>query len=293
MRRTSRKVHLINLYKWRSIVALIACLITIFLSLNSVAYGILTEVSIESVRKEFQWFTVDSNLLTTFAALMVLPYAVDGIKKKMLVYPKWILLVHYGATICTTLTMVFVLFFISWYDPQLAFGDENIFLHIICPLAVLISFFMVESDYLIDRLDIFYGLSPFIIYSFVYLYFVVIAKSWEDHYMLNTFVPFYISFPLMYVLAYIIACLIRYIYNSLSKFREKKMKAIWDKDLDPVEIKIDIYSLGVHAGLHQSKQDVSIPYGILEEVSDKFDIKIEELVQAYTKGVIEGFKEKR
>ena len=292
MSRTSSKVHLINLYKWRSIVASIACFITIVLSLGSVAYGILTDTSLESVRAEFEWFTVDSNLLTAFAALMVFPYAVDGIKKKMLVYPKWVLLIHYAGTICITLTMVFTLFVIRWYDPQLAFGDERIYLHVICPLAVLISFFMVESDYSIDKSDTFLGMIPFALYSFVYFYFVVIAKSWEDHYKLNTFVPFYVSIPIMYILAYIIACAIRYVQNSLLKYREKKLKAIWDEDLSPVEIKIEIYSLGIHAGLHQNKQSVSIPYGILEEVNNKFGIKIEELVQAYAKGVIDGFKEK-
>ena len=293
MRKATNKIHLVNLFKWRSVVALIACAITILFTLGSVAYRLLTAPTLEQVRTEFEWFTTDSNLLTAFAALMILPFAVEGIKRKRMVYPKWLFIIHYAGTICTSLTLVFTVFIISWYNPQLAFGGANFFLHTICPLAVLISFFMVESNHSITKLDVFHGLIPFIAYSLIYFYSVVIAQTWEDHYMLNTFFPFYVSIPLMYILAFIIASIIRYIHTFLQNYRQKKLKSIWENELDAVTIKIDIYSLGIHAGLHQGKEDVSIPYDILEEVGNKFDIKMEDLVDAYMKGVIEGFKEKQ
>ena len=74
------------------------------------------------------------------ATTMIIPFAIEGIQKKRLTYPKWAQRIHYAGVINTTLTMVFVLFVISWYDPLLAFGEENFFLHIVCPLLVLISF---------------------------------------------------------------------------------------------------------------------------------------------------------
>ena len=127
MQKTNKRTHLVNLFQWRSKAAFIACLVTIFLTLGSVVYGILTEPG-ETVKTEFEWFTVDSNCLTALAALMILPFTVEGIRRKRLVYPKWMLLIHYSGTICITLTLVFVLIFISWYDPELAFGKENFFL---------------------------------------------------------------------------------------------------------------------------------------------------------------------
>lgn len=291
MEKATKRIHLVNLFKWRSIIAFIACTVTIFLTVGSVVYGILTDPP-ETVKTEFEWFTVDSNCLTAFAALMILPYTVEGIRRKRLIYPKWVLLIHYAGAICITITLVFVMSFISWYDPELAFGSENFFLHIICPLAVLISFFMVESGYRINKKDILIGLIPFFAYSILYLYAVAIAHIWEDHYKLNTFVPAYVSLPLMFILAYIIASIIRLIHNKLVDYRDKKLKAIWNEDLDPVTIKIEIYSLGVHAGLHQDKEDISIPYDILEQISKRFSIRMEQLINAYTKGIIEGIKQK-
>ena len=289
--KNNRKIHLVNLYKWRSITALVACLLIAFLSLGSIAYGIITERS-ETVNAEFEWFTVDSNCLTALAAFMIIPFAVDGIRKKRFIYPKWAQLIHYASTICTTITVVFVLAFISWYDPVLAFGEENILLHIVCPIIVLISFFMVESNFELTRRDMYIGLIPFTLYAFVYFYNVVITHNWNDHYMLNTIVPFYISMPLMFIITFLIALIIRIFYNKLKIYRDKKMRIIWDKDLDSVNIKIEIYSLGVHAGLNQSKYDVSIPFDILQELSEKYNIKIFDLAKAYIKGAIDGLKEK-
>ena len=287
----NKRAHLVNLFRWRSLVAHIACLVTIFLSLGSIIYGILTDVSIESIRTEFEWFTVDSNCLNALATLMILPYTIEGMKKKRLTYPKWQLLMHYAGTICTTLTFIFVIFFVSWFDPQLAFGEENVFLHIVCPIAVLISFFMVESERRLTRKDTVLGLIPILVYATTYLYNVVVAHNWEDHYRLNTIVPFYVSFPLMIILAYAIALIIRIIHNKLLKYREKKLRIIWDEQLDPVTIKIEVYSLGFHAGLNQDKQDLTVPFDILEDIAERFNIKIDELCRAYTKGVIDGFKE--
>ena len=292
MQKGNKKVHLVNLFKWRSTIALIACLITIFLTSGSVIYGILTDTT-DSVQTEFRWFTIDSNILTAFAALMILPFAIDGILKKRFTYPKWMLIIHYQGTICTTLTMIFVLCFISWYDPHLAFGEENFFLHIICPLAVLISFFMVESNHRLTKKETLLGLIPFTIYSVMYFYNVVITKRWDDLYQLNTLAPFYVSLPLMLILAYGIALIIRLIHNYLSRYRERKMKQIWDEDLDPVTIKIEVYSLGVHSGMYQDKEDLSVPFDILEEISKKFDIRLEELANAYIKGSIDGMKQKK
>ena len=291
MNKPSKRIHLVNLFKWRSVVALIACILTIIFTTGSVVYGILTSPG-ETIKTEFEWFTVDSNLLTACAALMILPYTVEGIRKKRLMYPKWVHIIHYAGTICVSITHIFVLFFISWYDPELAFSEENLFLHIICPLAVIISFFMVEPSDHLSKKDVFFGLIPFFTYSVLYFYNVVISGAWEDHYKLNTFVPFYVSIPIVYVIAYVLAEIIRFIHNKILNYRERKLRAIWDEELDSVSVKIEISSLGFHSGLKQDKDDISIPFNILEEISKKFDIKLEELINAYTVGIINGVKEK-
>ena len=291
MAKPSKKTHLINLFKWRSWAALIACIITIVFSSLALAYGIITEVE-ERISGEFQWFTVDANCLCIFAALMITPYAIEGIAKKRFTYPRWMLLIHYAGTICATLIFVFIMSFASWYDPKLAFDGENFFLHVICPIAVLLSFFMVEGNHRLYKKDTLIAMIPFFIYSIFYLINVAVLKRWDDHYQLNTLVPAYVSFPLMYQLTWIIGSVIRSVYNRLSDRREKQLRQIWGNDLDPTEIKIEIYSLGFHAGLHQEKDSVSIPFDILEDVSENFHIRLEELSKAYMAGAVNGFKEK-
>lgn len=287
----NKRVHLVNLFKWRSILALVACVVTFVLSVGSIIYDISTDTT-GTTNTEFQWFTIDSNLFMAFAAMMVIPFAIEGIQKKRFTYPKWALIIHYAGVINTTLTMVFTVGFISWFDPYLAFGAENKYLHVVCPFLVLISFFMLEARHVINPRDTLIALIPFTIYSFLYLYNVVFLKTWKDHYMLNTFTSYYYSFPLMYMLVYAIGYLIRTAHNRLLKHFDKRLKAIWNEKLDPVSVKIEIYSLGTHAGLYEEKDNISLPFDILEEISEKFDIKLEELTRAFSKGVIDGLEEK-
>ena len=58
------------------------------------------------------------------------------------------------------------------------------------------------------------------------------------------------------------------------------------------KVLIEIYSLGVHAGLYEEKDSISIPIDILEEVSDKFGIKLAELSKAYMKCALDGLEGK-
>ena len=190
------------------------------------------------------------------------------------------------------LVMAFSVTCIAWYDPALAFNRANFYLHIICPIMIVLSFFMVESNYSLDQKDNLFSMIPFAIYAFAYLINVVILRRWKDLYMLNTLLPFYITMPLMFLLAYSIGWLIRSLYNRQLAYREKKLKLIWDEDLDPVSVRIKIYSLGFHAGLYEEKADVSIPFDILEDISERFDIRKEDLAKVFTKGAIDGIKEK-
>ena len=240
----------------------------------------------------FRWFTIDSNILTTLAAALIIPFAIEGISKKRLTYPKWLQRIHYSGTVCLALTFIFSAAFISWYDPVIAFGGANFFLHIICPLMIVVSFFMVESNHRLDRKDNLISVIPTAAYAALYCFQVVITKRWDDFYHLNTYIPFALSALLMIVLVYVIGWLIRILQNRLHAFRERKLKLIWEEALDPISVRIEIYSLGVHAGMYEEKDDISVPFDILEDVADQFDIKLEVLSKAYIKGAIDGIKRK-
>ncbi len=291
-RNEKKRIHLVNLFRWRSTIAFAACLITILFSLGGVGYSFVS-VTLKEVREMFKWFTIDSNILTALAATMIVPYAVEGMSRKRLTYPKWLQRIHYAGTVCLTLTMAFAVLFISWFDPVIAFGGANFFLHIISPLMILLSFFMVESGHALDRVDNLLSIIPVAAYGGLYYYNVILTGNWDDHYHLNEYVPFFVSILILFVLVYLIGWGIRTLYNRLLARRDKVLKRIWDDDgLDPVTIRIEIYSLGVHAGLYEEKDSISIPFDILEEVSDKFGIKLAELSKAYMKGALDGLEGK-
>ena len=291
-----KREYLIEIQKWRSVIALMSCIITYVLSIFAIVASLIMYTRENwNLSDFFRYFTTLSNMVTGISAGFIIPFAINGIRKKRFVYPHWLSMMHYTGTIATTMTMIFTLVFILPFDPEFALGDYNFFLHIICPIAILISFQLVEFGRELTRRDSLVCLIPFFLYTWVYLIMVVfIGKEnggWEDLYMLNTFVPFYISMPLVWILAYFIAFLIRLPHNSLVKIRKEKLRGNWSSDLEPVEIGIEIYGLGRYNGLTGEKSDLIIPYDILEIIADKYSIKIETLVKAYTKGLISGVKE--
>ncbi|MCR5775458.1 MAG: hypothetical protein K6G42_10280 [Lachnospiraceae bacterium] len=285
--------YLINIQKWRSIVGLIACSITFGVSLFSMASNLIYySVQKWELADFFRYFTTLSNMLTTLSAGFIIPYAIDGIRKKRFVFPHWLSMMHYSGTIATTLTFVFAVVFILPFDPEFAIGQNNLYFHVVCPIAILISFEFVESGRLFSRKDSLICLIPFVSYSLLYLVMVVFIDEahggWEDLYMLNTFVPAYVSLPLVWILAYLVAFLIRKSFNHFLTKRREKMLSTWDPALEPVEINIEIYGLGRYYGRICDKADSSIPYDVIETVAEYYSLDPETLLKVYIKGLMDG-----
>lgn len=289
--------YMISLHDWRSRTALIACTVTLFDSLAMIGKGMVEYAADGAdVRDLFHYFTVNSNFLTAIASATIIAYTVDGIRKKRFTYPKWTALLHYCGTVCTTLTMIFAVGLISWYDPRMAFGGTNLFLHLICPLLVLIAFFLVESDNHYTVRDTMIALIPFAIYCLIYLYEVVVVGpeqgGWSDFYHFMDFVPLYVSLPAMCLLAFGIATGIRLLSNRMNTVRRQKLTALWAEDASPVEVKIEVFGLGRFTGRNGDKNNISLPLDILEMLSERYGIKLDELIRAYTKGVTDGLQDR-
>ena len=186
--------YLIDLQKWRSAAALAACCVTLVFSVVAINWATVTYVSKGwDPPSMFRYFTRLSNILTALASAFIIPYAVNGVKCKRFIYPKWLSLLHYAGTICTTLTMLFSLAAILPFDAEAALGGSNFYLHTVCPIAVLVSFLLVESGYIYTLKDNFYCLAPFLLYAVVYVVMVVFVGEanggWADIYKLVTYVP--------------------------------------------------------------------------------------------------------
>ncbi|MBQ1391672.1 MAG: hypothetical protein IIY82_07970 [Firmicutes bacterium] len=289
--------YFISIQKWRSLIALIACIVTLLFSLIAIGSSLVKYARNGwAIADLFRYFTTLANMITALAASFLIPFAINGIRKKRFVTPKWLSMLHYTGTVSTTLILVFALVFILPFDPEFAIGGSNFFLHIVCPIAVLISYELVESKHVYSRKDLLVCLLPIFCYSLVYLVMVVLIGEerggWEDLYMLNTFVPAYVSLPLVWLLALAIALGIRFVANRLNRRRQNQLTAAWKADAEPVEINIEIYGLGRFYGLHGDRNDLSVPLDILESLAGNYAMPLDNLIKVYMKGLLDGIKDR-
>ena len=96
----------------------------------------------------------------------------------------------------------------------------------------------------------------------------------------------------MFLLSYLIASLIRYIYNRISDYRLKKFLTSLPADADPVEVKIEIFGLGRYFGFHLERNSIPYPIDILMLFVDQYKVPLGELTNAYSKGVTDALKDK-
>ena len=291
--------YIINLQKNRSIVALIASIISLCCAIYGINYSIIRYVKEEQqIIDLFQYFTIDANLLAAFASAMIIPYAIDGIRKKRFYCPKWAVLFYYCGTVWTTLILIFSVFVIRTFDPELAFRGSSLYLHLICPTMILISFMLIESYYKLVKKDVLYSISPIFIYALIYMYKVIIIGAdkggWEDIYYFTIFAPAPVSFCAMMLMSLLIAIGIRFLYNKISNYRIKKLvDNLWDEDVSPIEIKIEVFGLGRYMGKGENKSYVTLPLDIIMIIANKYHIKKEELIAVFTKGVLDEILEQK
>lgn len=286
------KDFLIDFNRRRSILALLAAVIGAIFYLVSIYGGVVMFAQEGISFKLFRYFTIISGCYGLIVTIMLIPFAINGLINKRFTYNRWMALLHYSTAICTSVVFIFALCFISFYDPILAFGGYNFNLHFICPVMILISFMLVESHTYLTIKDSLICIIPIITYSLIYFYNVVIIHNWDDLYNFNTYLPFYISMPLVYLYVFLIADGLRRLNNFKNKHLRKTLTRAWNNDVDEVAIKIDIYGLGRYIGLHGEKNSINMNFDVLYELSKAYDVKLEELATVYAKGVIDGEREK-
>ena len=286
------KDFLIDFNRRRSILALLAAVIGAIFYLVSIYGGVVMFAQEGISFKLFRYFTIISGCYGLIVTIMLIPFAINGLINKRFTYNRWMALLHYSTAICTSVVSIFALCFISFYDPILAFGGYNFNLHFICPVMILISFMLVESHTYLTIKDSLICIIPIITYSLIYFYNVVIIHNWDDLYNFNTYLPFYISMPLVYLYVFLIADGLRRLNNFKHKHLRKTLTRAWNNDVDEVAIKIDIYGLGRYIGLHGEKNSINMNFDVLYELSKAYDVKLEELATVYAKGVIDGEREK-
>ena len=294
----TERQYIINLQKNRSLIAMLASIVSLCFAIYAIVAGLLLYQRNGLAPVDlFQFFTIDANVLTALGVAMIIPYAIDGFRKNRFYCPKWVVFFYYSGVVCTTLTMLFAVCVVSFVDTQAAFFGYNFYLHIICPIMILILFFTIESYYKISLKVSLFSLLPFFIYTLVYTYKVIIVGAdsggWEDIYYFAKFAHPVFSFFAMLLIAFAVAVLVGFIYNKISAFRIKKFVShLWNENVSDVEIKIELFGLGRFMGKKENKSYATLPLDIIYIFADKYHIKHEELINVYTKGLIDGINKK-
>ena len=290
--------YVTKLMKRRSIVALCAGVQTVILAF----YGIIAGVNKMNVVLgkngffSFIYFTMISNTLAMLSAAFTIPFAVEGIRKKRFTLPKWIALMHYSATISVTVMLLCVLSFISWVSPDDAFGGANIVTHIFCPVLILISFFQIENEYIYTLKNQSLGMIPLCLYIIAYFIEVMLIGEanggWPDIYHIKDFLPYYFAIPILFLFGLGISFAIRILSNRLTDIRRRKMFSLLKEDADSEEVFREAHNLGVMIGLKGEKNNIHIPYDVLEYFAKKYSLNVDDLSKSFVDGIMTGLKKR-
>lgn len=290
--------HLTILLRRRSVIALSCVILTMLLSFYGIIAGVNRTIDVihENGFTSFIYYTMLSNTFAEFSAAFVFPYAVEGVRKKRFTLPKWVAEIHYMATVSITITMVFVLAFMSWASPDDAFGGVNLVTHVFCPLIILFSFFQMESDHLFTWKDRLLGVIPFCLYMTVYFIEVVMIGKpnggWPDIYQITAFTSPCLAIPLLLLLGLGVSTVIALLSNYFTIKRKRRMYLLWDEDLDPIEARIEAYGLGRRVSQYGEKDNMEIPYDILTYLAERYHLETEDLIRAFNKGLLIGLEER-
>ena len=279
--------YLISLEKRHSIIALIAGLIVLICTLMAVFWAISYYDA-----GMLMYFTLLSNLLAAIGAAFMIPYAIEGIRKRRFSLPRWVVLFQFSGAICVIITMIASLALIlptQGYEQALA--NYNFWLHVVSPLATAILFQTIESNVFITKKEMFVCMTPYFVYMFVYFINVIVLKIWDDIYNATVYVPFYVSLLGMILVGLGVAFGLRLIQNYRVKEKQKELSRLWSDDLSPVEIKIEAFGLGRFVG-SKSDNEIEVPIDIFEMLSKKYNIPLEDLTKAFIKGATDSVNKK-
>ena len=126
----------------------------------------------------FMYFTVDSNILAAVVSLLLAIWELCHLRGEA--PPKWMMLLKFTGTVAVSVTFFTVMLFLG---PMMGYGPmvtgHNLFLHVLNPLAAMLSFALLEREPKLRMANTLWGLLPTLIYGVVYFYQVMILGPWK------------------------------------------------------------------------------------------------------------------
>jgi hypothetical protein len=142
------------------------------------------------------------------------------------------------------------------------------------------------------------SVAPVAVYALVYLVEVVRVGrergGWDDMYHATALFPPLVDFVLVVALALGIAQLVRISYRRICDVRmERFQRAHLADDLTETEVRLGIFELGELVGHREDESFVVLPLRGISTVAKKYSLRREELVEVYTRALIDTMDERR
>ena len=250
--------------------------------------------------RTFCMFTVNSNILAALSSFAIIPYAIDGLRKKEYILPNWVVVFMLTGTTAVALTFLVSLFILSPVKGiVLIFTGSRFFLHGVCPILNILAFCVFVTSHKITVKQSFFALIPVAIYAIVYFVMVVLIPKdlggWDDFYGFATRVPIWISATVILPLTFGITTLVRLWHNhSFSKRRQNEAQIFLDY-FDGKEAREILFEMGKGRAKIQPYGDVVLPTMVIKKIvyfTDS-DLSINDACRLYLDGYLDAVQEYR
>ena len=248
--------------------------------------------------RTFCMFTVNSNILAALSSFAVIPYAIDGIRKKEYVLPDWVVVFMMTGTAAVSLTFLVSLFVLSPVKGfVLIFTGSRFFLHGVCPILNILAFCLFVTSHKITLKQSLFALIPVAIYAIVYFVMVVLIPKelggWDDFYGFATRIPFWIPTVLVLPLTFGITTLIRVLHNRSFVNRRKNEAQIFLDHFEGKAADEIIFEMGKARAKIQPCGDVIVPTAVIKKIvyfTDS-DLSINDACRLYLDGYLAAVKQ--
>ena len=248
--------------------------------------------------RTFRMFTVNSNILAALSSFVVIPYAIDGIRKKEYSLPNWVVVFMMTGTTAVSLTFLVSLFILSPVKGfVLIFTGSRFFLHGLCPILNILAFCVFVTSHKVKIKETFYSLIPVAIYAILYFIMVVVVTverdGWDDFYGFATRIPVWISATVVLPLVFGIATLIRLWHNRSFVKRRQNEAQIFLDHFEGKKAEEILFEMGKARATIQPSGDVIIPALVIKKIIyfTESTMSMDEGCQTYLDGYLTAVKE--
>lgn len=243
--------------------------------------------------RTFCMFTVNSNILAGISSFAIIPYAIDGLRKKEYTLPNWVVVFMMTGTVAVALTFLVSLFILSPVKGfVLIFTGSRFFLHGVCPILNIIAFCVFVTSHKVSVKQTFFSLIPVAIYAIVYFIMVVVITEerggWSDFYGFATRLPFWIPAILILPLTFGIATLIRLWHNHSFASRRRNEVQIFLDYFEGRKAEEILFEMGKARAKIQPYGDVILPIIVIKKIVyfTESELSIKDACKLYLDGYL-------